>query len=63
MRKEERTMNKTHGPYLTSWPIPVDFHEALSFQSFKDCFTSKKQDSVASREIDKAENEKAEFTP
>lgn len=56
-------MSKTHGPYLTSWPIPVDFHEALSFQSFKDCFTSKKQDSVASREIDKAENEKAEFTP
>jgi len=54
-------MNKTHEPFLTSWPVPVDFREVISFKSFKDCFKFRIRDGTTSKKMGKSDSLKAMF--
>lgn len=57
-------MNKTYGELLTSWPVPVDFHDAVSFESFKACFRFRtRKEEKTSKEATKAPSLKAILTP
>lgn len=40
-------MNKTSGAFLESWPMPINFHEVISFKSLKECFVTKKQNETS----------------
>ncbi len=50
-------MSKTYGPYLTDWPVPVDFHEVLSFKAFKDCFKFRITDTSGSKKTAKTDKQ------
>ncbi len=53
-------MNKTSGVFLESWPVPINFHEVISFKSLKECFMVKKQD--ATKRTQKSTEAKVKLT-
>ena len=56
-------MNKTYEPYLTSWPVPVDFHDVISFQAFKDCFKFRIRDAGTSKKMGRTNILKVRVAP